>query len=123
MENSHISLSSEIRIFIAHKADISQKVHHKCGHVVQKGIIPKIYKKYKETGNVEDLWRSSRSFLFSEEEKMDITKASQDDRKLTAIDISKNRHLNKHDATPQTIRNILGEDGLIASSSISNPFR
>ena len=97
MENSHISLSSEIKIFIAHKAeagekyaDISQKVHHKCecGHV-QKGTIPKIYKKYKETGNVEDLWKSSRTFPFSEEQKIDITKVSQDDKKLTAIDMQR----------------------------------
>jgi len=125
MNNSNRYLPPNIRNYIATQAEegekyskISEKVERKFHRTVMKGTISKIFSKFKETGSTEDLPRSGRPNLFTEEEQKDIIKASKKDRKLTATDISRDGKLNKPKASPQTICNLLNKEGLITSSSL-----
>ena len=84
MNNSNRYLPPNIRNYIATQAEegekyskISEKVERKFHRTVMKGTISKIFSKFKETGSTEDLPRSGRPNLFTEEEQKDIIKASK----------------------------------------------
>ena len=84
MNNCNRYLPPNIRNYIATQAEegekyskISEKVERKFHRTVMKGTISKIFSMFKETGSTEDLPKSGRPNLFTEEEQKDIIKASK----------------------------------------------
>ena len=123
MESSHHYLPPEIRQYIIKQwqkglsySQIVDKVETKTGRTTYKGTVSKIIDKFRKTNSIEDLPRLGSPHCFTPRQEETIINAVLEDRKLTAVDISRDKNLNKPEATERTIRNVLANDGLIASA-------
>jgi transposase len=123
MSSSTHLLSEEVKFFIILKVDekfsyaqIIEMIKKKFSRDISKGTITKILNKFEETKDVKNKKRSGRPMLFNHREVRKIVKAVEKKRTTTATDISNMASLNVHSASKQTIRRLLNEAALFAST-------
>lgn len=129
MEDTSRRLPIDVRNYMAIQAEtgvsysnIVENVAQKYNRTIYKGTISKIVAKYQETGATEDLPWEGRPRSLSQNQEEAIVEAVKNDHKLTAVSVARDKKLNKAKVSPQTILNILAQEGLNASISAPKSF-